>query len=323
MSGELHSDGILRVQAEASVQTEELSPASIHATRSAGSALLLKYFERRELSEGGELDLDGGLTEDSLHIQLNPLEWRALAVEGRWVEGGLPPLLMGIHPAEAPLKFHWRGRTQSGHVHFHPGVLGRLAEQVSGTDPARVRLHQIACFEDAPLAAGLMALRRETLEGGGGELYADTLAHALALHLLENHATLPVKSPRPIRGRLDLRRLRIAIDYLQTHLSEPVPLSALAEAVGLSPFHFARGFKKATGRPPHSYLTELRLERARELLATGMPLSELALCCGFGDQSHLTRVFSREVGMPPGRFRRSQGKRSSNPPQAPVRPSEE
>ena len=90
------------------------------------------------------------------------------------------------------------------------------------------------------------------------------------------------------------------------HLTEDVGLVELAALVDLSPKHFARAFKQSTGTPPHQFLLQQRIARAKELLARhdGGSISEIALACGFADQSHFTAAFRKATGQPPGAYRR-------------------
>ena len=83
-------------------------------------------------------------------------------------------------------------------------------------------------------------------------------------------------------------------------------LEELAAAVNLSPFHFARVFRRATGLPPHAWLQQRRLEQARALLRDGCAPLRVALQLGFADQSHMTRHFKRTYGLSPGRWREMQ-----------------
>lgn len=100
-------------------------------------------------------------------------------------------------------------------------------------------------------------------------------------------------------------RLKRVIDFVETNLHQSIGLDDLAQTAGLSANHFLRVFKLATGVTPYHYLRARRLERARELLADdAMPLAQLALECGFANQAHFTAAFSREIGIPPGRYRR-------------------
>ncbi len=80
------------------------------------------------------------------------------------------------------------------------------------------------------------------------------------------------------------------------------PLTDLAQIAGLSPHHFARTFKAATGLPPHAYQLQLALEHAKKLLADGLPISQAALDCGFADQSHFSRTFRQFTGATPGQY---------------------
>jgi transcriptional regulator GlxA family with amidase domain len=90
-------------------------------------------------------------------------------------------------------------------------------------------------------------------------------------------------------------------------LMEDVPLSRLAERCGLSTRHFARAFRQSTGVPPHRWLLNHRVGYAKELLCNpALSLAEIALACGFADQSHFTRIFTSVVHLSPGLWRRMQ-----------------
>jgi AraC-like DNA-binding protein len=114
---------------------------------------------------------------------------------------------------------------------------------------------------------------------------------------------------------LQLRRVRDSID---ARLDQDITLAQLAGDCGLSTSHFARAFVRSTGTPPHRWLTQRRIERAKALMHTEASLAEIALMCGFSDQSHLTRVFAQTVGVTPGRWRGTQhgpGMNMRQPPQ--------
>ncbi|MDQ7996297.1 MAG: AraC family transcriptional regulator [Luteibacter sp.] len=135
---------------------------------------------------------------------------------------------------------------------------------------------------------------------------APLLAHvALALR-----AILPCAGPRAeagaARGGLAGWQERRATAFMEERLDQSFPVSAVADACGLSVNHFSRAFRRSLGKPPHRWLLDRRIDRARELLrATAMSLADIALACGFAEQSHFTRVFTRTVGMPPGAWRRN------------------
>jgi AraC family transcriptional regulator len=100
-------------------------------------------------------------------------------------------------------------------------------------------------------------------------------------------------------------QLRRAKEMLRGDLSENQSLPSVARACKLSVSHFSRAFKASTGVPPHQWLVTARIEMARELLIrTPTPLVEVAGICGFADQSHFTRIFSRVIGSSPRVWRR-------------------
>lgn len=99
------------------------------------------------------------------------------------------------------------------------------------------------------------------------------------------------------------RAVQQAREYLDGHLVENISLRTLAGLVGLSPAYLNRVFRQTVGLPPHAYLTQRRVARAKALLAAGTPPSAVAQQVGFADQSHLTRHFRRAFGVTPGSYR--------------------
>jgi AraC-like DNA-binding protein len=96
-----------------------------------------------------------------------------------------------------------------------------------------------------------------------------------------------------------------AKEYLQASYAKEITLQELAQEVGLSSFHLARIFRQAVGLSPHAYQTQLRLARARTLLAQGYEVGYVATEIGFFDQSHLTNQFKRFFCMTPGSYRKT------------------
>jgi AraC family transcriptional regulator len=109
-------------------------------------------------------------------------------------------------------------------------------------------------------------------------------------------------------GETRRARLRAVVKYVTEHLAAGPSLQQMAAVAGLSPYHFARLFKRATGLTPHQHVISRRVERAKELLKGGdLPLSKVAARAGFADQSVLRHHFKRLVGVTPGQFRKSAG----------------
>jgi AraC-like DNA-binding protein len=109
------------------------------------------------------------------------------------------------------------------------------------------------------------------------------------------------------QGGLSPGAMRRVREYVETHLGESIDLLMLAGVAGLSVHHFARQFKQSAGVAPHAYLTQKRVERAREMLVqTDRSLAEIAFAVGFFDQGHLARHFRHMFGTTPREFRWSQ-----------------
>jgi transcriptional regulator GlxA family with amidase domain len=106
------------------------------------------------------------------------------------------------------------------------------------------------------------------------------------------------------RGGLPPRAFRRVREYILAHLADDVSNIVLAGFVGLSPSHFSRAFKQSAGVSPHRFVLQHRIERVKQLLAeTELPLAQIAVTAGFGDQSHCSRWFRELVGITPSRFR--------------------
>jgi AraC family transcriptional regulator len=115
----------------------------------------------------------------------------------------------------------------------------------------------------------------------------------------------PLQSLLRRPGGLAAWQAKRALEYIEDNLGSKMALRDMADTVALSPSHFSRAFKQRLGSSPMSYLAARRVERAKLMMtSTRERLTEIALACGFADQSHLSRSFSRVVGISPWRWRR-------------------
>jgi len=106
-------------------------------------------------------------------------------------------------------------------------------------------------------------------------------------------------------GGLARWQARRAVAHIEANLESKLEVRGLAGLVSFSKSHFSRAFKRTLGLPPMAYVMVRRVERAKVLMtSTGQQLTEIALICGFADQSHLNRSFRRLIGVSPGRWRR-------------------
>ena len=135
-------------------------------------------------------------------------------------------------------------------------------------------------------------------------LFIDHMSLAFHAHITRTYGETGLSRETPA-GRLSAWQLRRALDYMTAHLDGDPTVAQLARECALSPGHFARAFRKTTGATPHQWLIRRRVARARDLLLSSrLELADIAIVCGFVDQSHLTRIFARIEGQSPGRWRR-------------------
>lgn len=162
------------------------------------------------------------------------------------------------------------------------------------------------CTAD-PVISGLVMALCPVFEGEARPttLFLDHLGWALAAHCAANYLE-PRRQAASGKGGLASWQLRLAQDIMETSLNGEVRLADLAEACGLSVKHFARAFRVSCSVPPHRWLMQRRIERSQTmLLTTGRSLAEIAVACGFADQSHFTTTFRRHLGAAPGTWRRA------------------
>jgi AraC-like DNA-binding protein len=153
---------------------------------------------------------------------------------------------------------------------------------------------------DDPYAAGLVHQVLRAVDEGNA-LAADTLLRVAVTRLLRlNGGPLPQRVLRTAGARIAARARAV----LEERMDRPPTLERLAADLGTSPFALLRAFRDTYGMPPHTWLTDSRVRRARRLLDAGSTPAEAALAVGFTDQPHLNRHFTRIVGVPPGAYQR-------------------
>ncbi|MEV6781714.1 AraC family transcriptional regulator [Streptomyces sp. NPDC051098] len=212
-----------------------------------------------------------------------------------------------LHPAGRALDVELQGRLDTVHLYLSDAVLQnahgehgavKLAEELGSADPL---------VEQLVLALDSVVRRWEP----SARTYVDHLVAMLAAQLARAHAagrtagSAGTDSDGALSG-LSAQQLTTARELMEERLSEPLPVSALASAASLSVSQFSRQFRTSTGKSPHQFLLQLRLDHARRLLrSTQQPIAEVALRCGFSHQEHLTRVMRAKLGTTPAAFRRA------------------
>jgi AraC family transcriptional regulator len=267
-------------------------------------------------------------------------EWDALRVEHRQVPGGIHnPLtskcteLVLILSGQATVRRTGNGQKQEGlalpgtswlvpagthetqleldgpleclHLYLPATLLEQSALADYDVDPDRTQLAYAGGLVDPILAHIGSALHCLLRHGSkpSDRIFADGMRTALAAHLIGSY-TVDHWQPPARAPSLDARRLKRVLDFIEVHLPSDISLDDLAAEACLSPFHFSRLFREATGLSPCRYVTDRRIQAAQKMLAVDQSsLVEVALDTGFGSQATFTRAFRKTTGLTPGQYR--------------------
>jgi AraC family transcriptional regulator len=208
-----------------------------------------------------------------------------------------------VIPSGHPFAVSFEVESESLAISLDPTLILRAAAEARPASEIEVK----ASFSPSdPVINSIgMALFAELQSGnGGGQLYADSLANILALHLVRHYTTEGANSSTRFLGGLSGNKLRRVLEFIEENYAADLSLAELSSVVGMSTFHFAREFKRATGTTPHQYVVKLRVERAKQLLSKSeMPLVDVGFKSGFSHQSHFTRLFRKVTGTTPQSYR--------------------
>lgn len=182
-----------------------------------------------------------------------------------------------------------------------PVVAERVAQEFEENVGSGVREH--LGIYDAALASLLeLAVLEADGDSPNGRLYRNSLAYAIISRFMRVALTAPW--PVPLANPLPGARLRLVLNLMNAEFDRDLSLGELAAASGFSRAHFLRMFRAATGKTPHRYLQDVRLDHARrQLRSNAASITEVALACGFSSHSHLTRLFQERFGTTPSLFR--------------------
>lgn len=209
-------------------------------------------------------------------------------------------------PAGSALEFQKETPIEHVLLTFDPQFTNRLLEL-----PDRV----LDGMVDRVFAAKAMALRRQFLMGEEVSLHACELARvALGAVAGAYRSNAYREVSDSVRQGINSERIRRALAFINGHGIGKVTVADVADAVGdISPFHFAHTFEATLGQPPHQYMLEQRVRRAREMLMTeSASITDIAYAVGFSSHAHMTRTFRRRLGVTPAQLRLSGVTRGSD-----------
>ena len=189
------------------------------------------------------------------------------------------------------------------HLYFDDNHLKQLALKVFDVDPRLIELPQLTFIENK----GLEAIFRHHIAAADwttdGQLMMEQVTDTLLVSMLQSLKL--TKRLGAIKGGLAPNVLREVCDYIHANYQRQIYLHELAEIAQLSEYHFCRMFKDNMAQTPQQYLSDVRVEKAKQLMSnTALSLADISLQCGFSNQSHMGRFFKKIVGASPRDYRR-------------------
>ncbi len=257
--------------------------------------------ERHRLAEHENVDVASKQTIIGLHLS-QPIKVE-VRDEGPFRERVFSPGDLAVFPAGVTHSCRFKGEAEFMLISLDSDLIARAARAATESETSELRLNW--GFRD-PFIRETLANLSAACDGGRAvdRVYGESLINSLAMHLARNCRQLNGHLGGSDRG-LSRPQLARVMEFIQNTPHTGISLQAMADAAGLSPFHFSRMFKAATGASPHQYVLRRRIEVGAEmLLSRDESIAAIALELGFTDQSHFTMHFKRIHGVGPAGYRR-------------------
>ncbi|MGY3138361.1 AraC family transcriptional regulator [Bradyrhizobium sp. USDA 4501] len=226
---------------------------------------------------------------------------------GNDLRAEIEPYAITLNAPQTPLEVEVSESLRAVHVCLRESLLQEVAEELYDRDAPDVGI--IAAFgENDPGLSYLLRAAEQTLLAPvpAARLKTDYLARALSANVLSKYAEIVPGRLKPRSPeRLSAAQLQRVTEYIREHLGMNIALNELAAVAGLSRTNFIRRFKASLHQTPDRFLWQTRIRRAQELLVNSqLPITQIAIACGFASQAHLSIAFKRETGVTPSMFRR-------------------
>jgi len=229
-------------------------------------------------------------------------------IGGHWRSARTTPGLIWLKPAGGKYDEACIAPSQVLDLYLPTALFAQLSHDYNlPTVPDRSIRYEGGVQDEVINQIGRSVLSEMMSPTAAGRMLVETSSLLLAARLVHSHLDSgPLRLLIESRHRLDDRRLKRVLDYVEDHLSDDIAVADLASVACLSIFHFTRAFSSAIGVPPHRYVSQRRLEWAKAMIAAGgTSIAEAAFVCRFSSQSSFTRAFRRATGMTPAEYRRA------------------
>ena len=200
---------------------------------------------------------------------------------------------------------HWQvGQTQQWvHLYFSDDYLKQLALKVFDIDPRMLQLPELTFTDDAATEALFRhCMASSDWKSVNGHLAMEQVTNTILVSMIQNMNITKLKVP--VKGGLSPKVAILVCDYMQANFHRQIYLAELATLAQLSEYHFCRMFKQSLAQTPQAYLLTIRIEQVKCRISNKQAtMADIALQCGFANQSHMGRYFKKLVGISPRQYR--------------------
>ncbi|HEU4680052.1 MAG TPA: AraC family transcriptional regulator, partial [Terrimicrobiaceae bacterium] len=234
-------------------------------------------------------------------------EFQEREIDGPWLPRRVRRGDLFVTRSKTPYELRWNSplgaELEVIHIHIAVDYFTAALQRVYQDKIAAVEVREFFGRDESLVHLSLACAGLLSSGTAGNANRVAAIAQLLAIYIAERYTSVTAQSP-DYRGGLPIARLCKVEDYVRVHLSESISIEQLAELAELSPFHFSRVFKQATGMTPLHFVTRERMLQAQRLIReTSRSLIEIALEVGYTSPSHFAQGFRRTVGMAPTQFR--------------------
>ncbi|MGC1527268.1 MAG: AraC family transcriptional regulator [Phormidesmis sp.] len=255
----------------------------------------------------GELDASTGFSHHMLTFFLSKNERQTTHLDdcGKY-DGQMNAGDFYLYPAGVSGFTRWQSADETIHVVIEPSFLNRVAIDTECKNSGTFELLPTLKSNDRTFNNLVQLFLAELSDRDfGDKLYLESLSSLLGIHLLRHYCNSNPSVSQHSSG-LAPRQLRAAIDYIQGHLDGDLSLEAIAAQTNMGRCYFAAKFKQSMGISPHQYVSQQRVEKAKQFLkkSNSLSIADIVLECGFSSQSHLTKVFKKQLGITPKAYQK-------------------
>jgi AraC family transcriptional regulator len=262
---------------------------------------------RHTVADSYELHNDGGMTEHLLAFVFEENPRQVNRFDGKEFDGSNIPGDLCLVPANVPSFHYCEHLGEFLSFCIDPVYFKQIVEQNDCLQSERLEIKSLLHFRDPQITTFATLFRDELYNGGlGSRLYIESLANLFLIHVLRQYCSQTLITAE-IQDGLSCSQLHQALEYIQAHLTTEVTLQKIAMQLGMSQYYFCRLFKQSMGVSPYQYVLSQRIELVKRLLRQDREsaIADIALDCGFSNQSQMTYHFHKLTGVTPKTYRRA------------------